>query len=132
MDFYFIIGVCATGIGLWNLMIAILGLFPQCRATVAGTLSYTRTQRNVRSGKAHTRIPILTDYTYTYYVKNKKYNHSGQVFRTKRHLLSRVSMVYVKRFPRHAYPNRFKGTNEWSIAAVMFLIGIPAILAAIF
>ncbi|MBQ9132763.1 MAG: hypothetical protein IJX62_09905 [Clostridia bacterium] len=65
MDFYFIIGVGANIIGLWNLMIAILGLFPQCRATVAGTLSNTKTQRNVRTGKGHTRIPILTDYTYS-------------------------------------------------------------------
>jgi ATP-dependent Lon protease len=49
----------------------------------------------------------------------------------KRHLLPKVSMVYVKGFPRHAYPNKYKGTNEWTIAFIMFLIGVPTTLVAI-
>ena len=130
MDFYYIIGGCAITIGLWNLMIAILGLFPQCQSTVIGTLSNTKTKRNVK-GRYGTCIPVLTGYAYTYYVKEKAYRYLGQELRTKRHLLPKISMVYVKWFPRHAYPNKFKGTNEWAIAFVMLLIGASATIAAI-
>ena len=130
MGLYFLPGGCMIAIGLWNLMISVLGLFPQCRSSAIGTLNNSKTKRNV-SGFRGSIIPILTDYTYTYYVKGKEYRYSGQGSHTKRHLLPKTSIVYVKGFPRHAYPNKFKGTNEWCIAFVMLLIGILAVFSAI-
>ena len=130
MGFYLILGICTIAIGLWNLMIAILGLFPHCRSSTIGTLRNAKTKRNVR-GFRGSRIPILTDYAYTYYVNGKEYRYSAQESYTKRHLLPKTSIVYVKGFPRHAYPNKFKGTNEWCIAFVMLLIGILAVFSAI-
>ena len=131
MDYFYIfIGACLISIGLWNLIIAILGLFPQCLSTAVGTLSNTKTYKNVK-GRWGTSIPTLTNYAYTYCVKGKTYRFSGREMRTKNHLLSKVSMVYVKWVPRHAYPNKFKGENEWVAAFVMLLIGILSFFAGV-
>ena len=129
MDYFYVfIGGCTISIGLWNLIIAILGLFPQCLSAAVGTLSNAKTYKNVK-GRWGTSIPTLTNYAYSYCVKGKTYRYSGQEMRTKRHLSPKTSMVYVKWFPRHAYPNKFKGENEWGTAFVMLLIGTLAIFA---
>ena len=128
--FYILIGGCITSIGLWNLIIAILGLCPQIRAAAVGSLNNTKTYKNVK-GRWGTSIPTLTNYAYSYCVKGKTYRYLGREMRTKSHLLPKVSMVYVKWFPRHAYPNKFKGENEWVAAFVMILIGTLAIFAGV-
>lgn len=38
MEFYIAMTAVISAIGLWNLIIAILGCFPQCRTTAVGTL----------------------------------------------------------------------------------------------
>lgn len=123
MEFYIVITVVLFAIGLWNLLIAILGCFPQCRATAVGTLVKANTKRNVRGFKNST-IPISTDYVYTYTVKGKLYKYTANQRRTKRNLFRKVSMIYVKWFPRHAYPNKFTGANEWVAGIFMMLFGI--------
>ena len=131
MDYFYIFGGgCIIAIGLWNLMIAILGLFPQCLSTTVGTLSTTKTQKNVK-GRWGTTIPTLTNYAYLYEVNGKKYRYSGQQMCTKQNLLPKASMVFVKWFPRHAYPNKFKGENEWVVAFVALLIGILAFFSGV-
>ena len=107
-----------------------MGLFPQCLSTAVGTLSNKKTHRNVK-GRRGSTIPILTNYAYSYRVKGKLYRYSGQERHTKRHLLPKTSMVYVKWFPRHAYPNKFKGEKEWVMAFIMLLIGTVAIYAGV-
>lgn len=73
MDYFYIFfGGCAIIIGLWNLLIAILGLFPQCLSTTIGTLSNTKTHKNVK-GRWGTSIPTLTNYAYSYEVNGNKY-----------------------------------------------------------
>lgn len=126
---YLFFGGCAIAIGLWNLMIAILGMFPHSLSTAVGTLSHKKTHRNVK-GRYGT-VPILTNYIYSYTVNGKQYRCSGRVMGTKRHLLPKASMVYVKWFPRHAYPNKFKGENEWIKAFLMLFPGILAIIAGV-
>lgn len=129
MDYlYIFIGGCTISIGLWNLIIAILGLFPQCLSAAVGTLSNTKTHKNVK-GRWGTSIPTLTNYAYFYCVKGKAYRYSGQELRTKQHLLPKASMVYVKWFPRHAYPNKFTGDKEWVTAFVLLMIGTMTIFA---
>ena len=116
-------------IGLWNLIIAVLGQFPKCRSTAVGTLKIANSYRNVKTKSGRQPIPIMTRYTYTYTVKGKVFRHNGEVLASKQTLFPKVSMVYVKWFPRHAYPNKFKGTKEWTWAFISLLIGILSILS---
>jgi len=127
-DFYTILALVIMAIGLWNLVIAILGLFPRFLSDAVGTLTDVKTKKNVRTIHGH-RIPISTRYTYTYTVKGKEYRYCAGAMYSKRRLLSKVSMVYVKWFPRHAYPNRFKGTNEWVLGFAIFFTGMIGFFA---
>lgn len=128
MNYYFAIIVFAVTIGLWNLTIAILGLFPQFLSTAVGSLTYANTKKNVQTRHGQ-RIPILTRYGYTYYVKGKQYRYTGEEHHSKRRLLPKTSMVFVKWFPRRAYPNKFIGTTEWAVGLCFLFIGLLALWA---
>lgn len=123
MNYYIIIIAVAIAIGLWNLMIAILGLFPQFLCTAVGTLTKANTKKNIRTRHGH-RIPNLTRYRYTYKVNGKEYQYSSEEIYSKHRLLPKISIVFVKWFPRRAYPNEFKGTNEWIIGLCMLFMGM--------
>lgn len=123
MNYYLIIIAIVIAIGLWNLMIAVLGLFPQCLCTAVGTLSKANTKKNIRTRHGH-RIPTLTRYKYIYKVNGKEYHYSSEEIYSKRRLMPKIPLVFVKWFPRRAYPNEFKGTNEWIIGLCMFSMGI--------
>lgn len=128
MNPYIIITAIIILIGSWNLMIAILGLFPQCLSTAIGTLSKANTKKNVRSKHGYI-IPVMTRYAYTYTVNGKNYKYNATMYHSKRRLLSKASMVYVKWFPHRAYPNKFKGTTEWVLGIILLLAGISLIIA---
>ena len=126
MNPYIIITAIIILIGSWNMMIAILGLFPKCLSTAVGTLSKANTKKNIRSKHGYI-IPVMTRYAYTYAVNGKKYKYTATMYHSKRRLLPKTSMVYVKWFPRRAYPNKFKGTTEWVLGIIMLLAGISLI-----
>ncbi|MBE6664807.1 MAG: hypothetical protein E7603_01120 [Ruminococcaceae bacterium] len=109
-------------IGLWNLIIAILGCFPKHRAEALGTLAKTNTLKNVPL-KHGGYIPNLTKYTYVYTVNGKQYKYSAEKRTHKRNLFFKVTMVYVKGFPKHAYPNKFTGFKEWTLGIFLILMG---------
>ncbi len=119
--FFYSLAAIVLFIGLWNLLIAILGLFPIFHATAVGTLTKANTQKNVRTRHGHL-LPRLTQYAYTYTVKGKHYRHSRQMQYSKRRLLPKASLVYVKWFPRHAYVNKFTGEVEWAMGISMLCI----------
>ena len=123
MDFYYVIVTIVLIISLWNLTIAILGLFPHFLSTAIGTLNDTNTKKNFRTRRGRI-IPILTRYTYIYTVKGKQYRYSAHVRHSKRRLSPKIVMAYVKWFPRCAYPNKFKGEKEWALGLVMLYAGI--------
>ena len=121
--FVFAIIVVSIAIGLWNLMIAILGLFPCFLSTAVGTLTDAKTKKNVRTRHGH-RIPIMTRYSYIYTVRGKEYRYSSENLSSKRHLFPKTSMVFVKWFPRHAYPNKFTGIVEWAMGLCFLFMGL--------
>lgn len=121
MDGNMVIVAAFILIGLWNLIIAILGCFPQFRSTAVGTLAKANSKKNVRTRHGGI-LPIQTRYTYTYTVGGKEYRYASEYHHGKRRLLPKVPMVYVKWFPRHAYPYKFKGTTEW-VLGIMCLFG---------
>ena len=128
-----ILGIASAAILLifsfYNLLIAILGLFPKYRATAVGTLQNRRTQRNVRV--KYGTLPVVTDYTYQYTVNGKKYKYSSSGQFTKRNLYQKVTLVYVKWFPRHAYPEKFTGTTQWICGLSLLFLGILMIVATV-
>lgn len=126
-DLYVIIGVCIF-MGLWNLMIAVLGLFPRFLSAAVGTLTDTKTKKNHRT-RHGLIIPIYTRYVYTYTVKGKQYRYAAESLQSKRRLLPKATMVYVKWFPRHAYPDKFKGTTQWVMGGCFLFLGLLTMLA---
>lgn len=116
-------------IGLYNLTIAVLGLFPKCRACAVGTLTKSSTLKNVRC-RYGGRIRYLTKYSYVYTVNGKNYRHSGEVRCSKRRLFPKTSVVYVKGFPRHAYLNKFQGVKEWTIGITFLFFDLMLVIAA--
>lgn len=128
MNPYIIITAIIILIGSWNLMIAILGLFPKCLSTAVGTLSKANTKKNIRSKHGYI-IPVMTRYAYTYTVNGKNYTYNATMYQSKRRLLPKASMVHVKWFPHRAYPNKFQGTIEWVLGIIMLLAGISLIMA---
>ena len=128
MNEYIAVITVILAIAVWNLLIAILGLFPQCCSSSVGTLVDRNTKKNVRTPRGR-KIPILTRYVYLYTVKGKQYKHSSCIERSKRCLPLKTSMVYVKWCPWRAYPEKFKGTTEWALGLVMLYAGIRIILA---
>ncbi len=123
-DYFILIALSAFAIliGLWNMIIAVLGCFPKCRADALGTLAKTITMKNI-SRRHGGYIPMVTKYTYIYTVNGKQYKYSGEKKIHKRRLLSNITVVYVKGFPRHAYPNKFTGLKEWGSGICLILVG---------
>ena len=119
----FIFGLAgvALWIGLWNLLIAVLGLFPNCQATAVGTLVKANTKINYRTRHGYI-IPRFTHYAYIYTANGKPYCYQQEMHHSKRRLLPKLSLVYVKGFPRHAYPNKFTGTSEWILGFCMLFV----------
>lgn len=128
MDGCIAIAAILAAIYFWNLLIAILGLFPQCCSSTIGTLIDTNTKKNVRTSRGR-KIPILTRYAYTYTVKGKEYTYSARGEHSKRRLSLKTTMVYVKWFPWRAYPEKFKGTTEWAVGLVALYASIRIIYA---
>lgn len=126
MDGYIAIAAILAAICFWNLLIAILGLFPQYCSSTIGTLIDTNTKKNVRTPRGR-KIPILTRYAYTYTVKGKEYTYSARGEHSKRSLSLKTTMVYVKWFPWRAYPEKFKGTTEWAVGLVTLYASIRII-----
>ncbi len=129
MEFYIVLGVVVILIGLWNLFIAVLGLFPDNLSTTA-TLEKASTVRNTH-GKNGRLIPVSTKYVYVYTVKGRKYRYRTEnEYRRKRPLFQRMPVVYVKWFPHRAYPHKFKATAEWVFGTMFVIFGIGFILTA--
>lgn len=128
MNGYIAIAIVFIAICFWNLLIAILGLFPKCCSSTVGTLIDTNSKKNVRTPRGR-KIPILTRYVYTYAVKGKEYRYSARGEHSKRRLHLKTTMVYVKWLPWHAYPDKFKGTKEWAFGLVMLFASIQIIYA---
>ena len=127
MVFYYILAALLGLIGLWYLMIAVLGLIPKIRATTVGVLTKANTYKKVKA--RYGTIPFLTEYEYSYKVNGKEYKYSTFGYHRKNILMRKVSIVYVKWCPKHAYPNKFTGLKEWILGIGWLIIGAMFIYA---
>ncbi len=123
MDYFMAFLVIMIVIGLWNIMVGILGLFPKFRAETIGTLTKAKVSRNIRN-KYGRLIRVYTRYAYTYTVRGRNYRYSNEGAHSKRRLLPKARIIYIKWFPRHAYPYKFKGTREWVIGICFLVLGL--------
>lgn len=123
MEYYIFSGFFLL-LGLWNLTIAVLGLFPRFLSSAVGTLAEANTKHNFRRRPYHTIIPIYTWFTYTYSVNGKIYRYKAEGIHSKTPLFRKVSMVYVKWFPRYAYPNKFTGAYQWLFGILWSFCGL--------
>ena len=129
MEVYVWISVALILVGCWYIMIAVLGLFPKFQRKSVAILKKASSVKNVHLGRTGSVfIPNLTDYTYVYTVNGKEYKYSGHITRSKSNLLPRAILVYVKGFPRHVYPDKFKGTNEWVMGFFYIFMGVMLLL----
>lgn len=132
MDFNIIFPVAFILAGCWFLLIAILGLFPKFQEKTTGSLIKTDTKRNFRMKQYGEFIPIQTKYSYIYKVNGKKYKYSSTIRSRKQHILPKIVLVYIKWFPRHAYPYKFKGTKEWAYGLFLIFSGLLLLFVLIF
>ena len=123
MTFYITVMAILLAIGLWNVMIGILGLFPQFCAETIGTLAKANVSRNIRN-KYGRLTRVYTRYAYTYTVRGRTYRYSNEGPHSKRRLLPKARMIYIKWFPWHAYPYKFKGTKEWVLGILFLFVGL--------
>ena len=130
MDLHIVISIAIILAGCRYLIIAILGLFPKFQRKSVANLKKASSFKNVHLGRGGSVfVPNLTDYTYVYTVNGKKYRYSGHITRSKSNLLPKVILVYVKGFPRHVYPDRFKGTYEWIMGFFCIFMSILFLLS---
>ena len=129
MAFFIVVSVVLMLAGGWYLTIAILGRFPWFLSTAMGTLvrgtrnitrdKYGRTYRNPDGSLQYT-----TRYTYVYTVRGKQYRYSGSGSQRKSRLPPKLELIYVKWFPRHVYPYKFTGSQEWALGVLLLLAAL--------
>lgn len=108
--------------GLWFLFLAVWSRNPDHLDTAVGTLTKCHTSKNVTT--RYGVVKNLTDYVYTYQVDGKTYKITGMRRQPRRKVLRKVTVVYLKIFPRRAYLDQFTGTLEWLYAFVLLAGGL--------
>lgn len=129
MDTGLVIGGIFLVPGLWFLFLWLYGLFPGTTKTTVGTLARSHTMKNVRTRSGRV-IKRITDYTYTYTVNGKLRKIKGSGYHTRRYVPKKVTVVYLRGFPRCAYIEDFTGTREL-ILAFFFLVNAGIFLSMV-
>ena len=88
------------------LLIALLGRNPKHLGSAVGTLTNSRKVMR-RRGKADERKYPATACTYTYQVDGKTYRLKQEGFFARSGLMRKITVVYLKGFPRFGYPEKF-------------------------
>lgn len=107
--------------GLWFLFLTIYALFPGNHVSTVGTLTKRVTRKNVRSKHGYL-IPNVTNYTYSYTVNGRTYRLKQTGHHTKSCLTRKVTIVYLRGFPRCAAIDRYNGSLN-AFFAILLLAG---------
>ena len=114
-------------VGAFYLFLAIRSKDPDNLVSVTGELVRVKQYRNYRWGRSFT-VPYASEYAYAYVVKGKQYLHSGVVRGRKRQLLKKVTIVYLKSFPRVSYLDCFTGYREQCAGIISVVLGVITLL----
>lgn len=116
------IGIAQVVVGLFFLLVAVRSRNSDYLITVSGELTRIKGFKNVRTKYYFAKN--MSDYIYTYTVGNKRYKYRGSQLTHPRKVLKRITIVYLKGFPRIAYAEHFSGHRERMFALCFIVSGI--------
>lgn len=122
-----ILGGLALVAAIGFLSLAIYSANPTHLISVPGVLTEKKGYKHLRVKRRH--IPVYTEYAYTYEVKGKLYYYRGAEEKHRRFVPQRVSIVYLKGFPRIAGVERFSAAALWILGILFSLLGLLCFVA---
>ncbi|MGM9600727.1 MAG: hypothetical protein ACI3W5_03940 [Faecousia sp.] len=130
MLFFLIFGIVMLFPGILFTALAIQSRNPDNLISTTGELTKKKDYKNY---KLKTRsVPNAVKYTYTYKVNGKSYHLCGTQLTHSRNLHKRITIVYLRSFPRCAYEECFTGAAEWLLAISFSAMGIFMLLLYFF
>ncbi len=120
MGFAIFLTVVCFVAGFWNLAIAIWGSSRENQIRTVGTLEKANHYKNL-----HTRygfVPNWCDCVYVYQVGGKTYKLRIGERKNKNKLLKKVTVVYVKGFPKRAGVEQYSSDEAYVIAICFCLL----------
>jgi hypothetical protein len=123
-------GITILLLGIFFAVLAIQSKNVNNLISTTGELTKKKGYKNykLKSGS----VPNAVEYTYTYIVGGKSYHISGVQHTHSRNLRKRVTIVYLRGFPRCAYVESFSGIQEWLLAVSFTAMGVCLILIYFF
>ena len=117
MIVFLILGILMLFWGIFSIILAIRSRNPRNLISTIGKLSTKTDFKNYRLKSRS--VTNAVKYTYTYQVNGKTYQLRGTQLTHSRKLSHRITVVYLRSFPRCAYEEHFSGIAEW-LNAVSF------------
>ncbi len=130
MLFFLIFGVVMLFPGVFFTALAIQSKNPDNLISTTGELTKKKNFKNYKLKNGS--VPNAVEYTYTYEANGKSYHLCGVQHTHSRNLHKRITVVYLRSFPRCAYEERFVGVAEWLLAISFSAMGIFALLLYFF
>ena len=121
MVFFLVFGAIMLLPGIFFMILAMQGRNPNNLISTTGDLSGKTEFKNYKL--KNRSVPNAVEYTYTYQVKGKSYHLRGVQLTHPRNLRKRVTVVYLRSFPRCAYEEQFSGLAQWLLGISFSAMG---------
>lgn len=121
MIFFLSFGILMLLLGLFYLWLALRSRNPKNLISVTGVLAERKGFKNVKI--KNYIVKNVTDYVYSYEANGKRYLLKYTQYTHPRNILKRVTIVYLRGFPRIACIEHFSGATEWTLAILLILFG---------
>ena len=121
MLFFLVFGILMLLPGLFFAGLAIRSKKPNNLISATGELTRKKDFKNYKL--KNRSVPNAVEYTYTYTVNGRPYHLRGVQHTHSRNLHKRITIIYLRGFPRCAYEEHFSGIQEWLIAVGFTAMG---------
>ena len=121
MLFFLVFGILMLLPGLFFAGLAIRSKNPNNLISATGELTRKKDFKNYKL--KNRSVPNAVEYTYTYTVNGRSYHLQGVQHTHSRNLHKRITIIYLRGFPRCAYEEHFSGIQEWLIAVGFTAMG---------
>lgn len=126
MIVFLVFGIAMLLQGAFFAVLSIQSKNPNNLISTTGKLTQRKSYKNYRI--KNRTVPNVTEYTYTYIVNGKRYHLRGNHYAHPRNVRKRVTIVYLRGFPRCAYEEHYSGTLEWLLAISLIALGAFCII----